>query len=252
MGASFRISRVFGIPIEINASWGIIFLLLTFLLSQEFGDSRLGWPVAQRWIVAGSLAILFFLSVLTHELSHSVLAKRQGIPVEGITLFIFGGVSRLSREPDGPWQEFIIAVIGPVSSLLLAVIFGVAWYLLGQGDSTLEVMLFLLAWSNLSLGVFNLLPGYPLDGGRVLRAAIWGLTGNHRKATRVAARGGQVLGATAVILGIVIGLKLEPINGIWIGIAGGFLFSVATAGLRDAKAGNDAPETEGAAQPQDA
>ena len=189
---------------------------------------------------------------MTHELSHSVLAKRQGIPVEGITLFIFGGVSRLSREPDGPWQEFIIAVIGPVSSLLLAVIFGVAWYLLGQGDSTLEVMLFLLAWSNLSLGVFNLLPGYPLDGGRVLRAAIWGLTGNHRKATRVAARGGQVLGATAVILGIVIGLKLEPINGIWIGIAGGFLFSVATAGLRDAKSGNDAPEIEGSAQPQDA
>ena len=175
MGASFRISRVFGIPIEINASWGIVFLLLTFLLSQEFGDSRLGWPVAQRWIVAGALAILFFVSVLTHELSHSVLAKRQGIPVEGITLFIFGGVSRLSREPDGPWQEFIIAVIGPVSSLLLAVIFGFAWYLLGQGDSTLEVMLFLLAWSNLRLCVFNLLPGYPLDGGRVLRAAIWGL-----------------------------------------------------------------------------
>ena len=145
MGASFRIGRVFGIPIEINASWGIVFLLLTFLLSQEFGDSRLGWPVAQRWTVAGSLAIFFFLSVLIHELSHSVLAKRQGIPVDGITLFIFGGVSRLSREPDGPWKEFIIAVIGPVSSLLLAGIFGVAWYLLGQGDSTLEVMLFLLA-----------------------------------------------------------------------------------------------------------
>lgn len=252
MGASFRICRMFGVPVEINASWGIVFLLLTFLLSQEFGDSKLGWPVAQRWTVAGALAIFFFLSVLTHELSHSILAKRQGIPVESITLFIFGGVSRLSREPECPWQEFIIAVIGPVSSLLLAGIFGVAWYLIGQGDSTLDVILFLLAWSNLSLGVFNLLPGYPLDGGRVLKAAIWGLTGNHRKATRVAARCGQVLGATAMILGIVIGLKLEPMDGIWIGIVGGFLFYVATAGLRDGKSGIDAPEIEGTAQPQDA
>ena len=137
-----------------------------------------------------AMTILFFLSVVAHELSQSVLAKRQGIPVHGITLFIFGGVSRLSREPDGPWKEFVIAVIGPVSSLLLAGIFGAAWYALGSGNSTLEVMLFLLAWSNFSLGVFNILPGYPLDGGRVLRAAIGGLTGSHRKSTLVSSRAG--------------------------------------------------------------
>ncbi|PKB66796.1 MAG: hypothetical protein BZY81_06345 [SAR202 cluster bacterium Io17-Chloro-G4] len=240
MGASFRIGRLLGIPIEINASWGIVFLLLTFLLAQEFGDSRLRWPVAQRWTVAIAMTVFFFMSVLAHELSHSVLAKRQGIPVHGITLFIFGGVSRLSREPDGPWKEFLIAVIGPVSSLILAGIFGGVWYALGSGDSTLEVMLILLAWSNFSLGVFNILPGYPLDGGRVLRAAVWGLTGSHTKATRVASRAGQALGAAAVVLGIVIGLMLEPLNGIWIAIVGSFLFSVATASLREARPGIEA------------
>ena len=245
MGASFRIGRVFGIPIEINASWGVVFLLLTFLLAQEFGDSRLRWPMAQRWSVAMAMTIFFFMSVLTHELSHSVLAKRLGIPVHGITLFIFGGVSRLSREPDGPWKEFMIAVIGPVSSLLLAAIFGGAWYALGRGNSTLEVMVFLLAWSNLSLGVFNILPGYPLDGGRVLRAAIWGLTGSYRRATQVAARAGQLIGAIAVLLGIAVGLMIEPVNGVWIAIVGSFLFSVATASLREGRSRVDAPGGRG-------
>ena len=245
MGASFRIGRVFGIPIEINASWGIVFLLLTFVLAQEFGDSRLRWPIAQRWTVAMAMTILLFMSVLAHELSHSVLAKRQGIPVHGITLFIFGGVSRLSREPDGPWKEFVIAVIGPVSSLLLAGIFGGVWYALGSGDSTLEIMLFLLAWSNFSLGVFNILPGYPLDGGRVLRAAIWGLTGNHRKATRAASRAGQAIGAIAVLLGIAVGVMIEPVNGVWIAIVGSFLLSVATASLRDGRSRIDAPGGRG-------
>ena len=252
MGSSFRIGRVFGIPIEINASWGVIFLLLTFVLAQAFGDSQLRWPVAQRWIVAMAMTILFFMSVLTHELSHSVLARRQGIPVHGITLFIFGGVSRLSREPEGPWKEFVIAVIGPVSSLLLAAIFGGAWYALGSGDSTLEVMLFLLAWSNLSLGVFNILPGYPLDGGRVLRAAIWAITGSHQRATRVAARAGQAIGAIAVLLGISIGVMIEPVNGVWIAIVGGFLFSLATGSLRDERSRGDAPGIEGAEAPRDA
>ena len=252
MGASFRICRVFGIPIEINASWGVIFLLLTFVLAQSFGDSQLRWPIAQRWTVAMAMAILFFMSVLIHELSHSVLARRQGIPVHGITLFIFGGVSRLSREPEGPWKEFIIAVIGPVASLLLAAIFGGVWYALGSGDSTLEVMLFLLAWSNLSLGLFNILPGYPLDGGRVLRSVIWAITGSHQRATHVASRAGQTIGAIAVLLGIAVGVMIEPINGIWIAIVGSFLFSVATASLRDERSSADAPDIEGAAAPRDA
>ena len=106
MGASLRLGKILGIPVEINASWLVVFLLLTFVLVQEFGEANLNWPVAQRWLVAMVMVVLFFTSVLIHELSHSVLAKRKGIPVQGITLFIFGGVSRLSREPDRPLTEF--------------------------------------------------------------------------------------------------------------------------------------------------
>ncbi len=233
MRASLRLGKVFGIPIEVNASWVLIFLLLTYILAQEFESARLGWPVAQRWSVATVMVMLFFLSVLAHELSHSVAAKRQGIPVQSITLFIFGGVSRLSREPGRPWNEFTIAVVGPLSSIFLSAVFGGLWYLLGTGDSILEVVLFLLAWTNLCLGVFNLLPGYPLDGGRILRAAVWGLTSSHRRATKAAIRSGQVIGALTVVLGVTLSIFADAVNGIWVALIGGFLFSVATASHRE-------------------
>lgn len=227
MGASLRLGRVFGIPIEIDISWVLVFLLLTYLLAGQFDDARLRWPVAQRWTVAMITVVLFFLSVLAHELSHSVMALSKGIPVRGITLFIFGGVSRLDREPQRPITEFMVAVVGPLLSIVLAVIFGAVWFLLGRGDSPVEVVLLLLAWTNLSLGVFNLVPGYPLDGGRLLRAGIWGITGNHRKATRIAAGMGQAVGVAMVIGGVSLAVFLEPVDGVWLGIVGMFLFSMA-------------------------
>ncbi len=232
MGASLRIGRVFGIPIEINISWAFVFLLLTVVLAQEFGRAHLDWPVAQRWLVAMAIVVLFFLSVLAHELSHSLLARHEGIPVRGITLFIFGGVSLLTREPDRPLTEFKVAAVGPLTSIVLAAVFGSVWYLLNPGDSIAGVMLFLLAWSNLSLGVFNILPGYPLDGGRVLRAAVWGLTGNHRWATRVAARTGETIGALTVLIGVLLGVFVNVVDGVWVAVIGSFLFSVATASYR--------------------
>ena len=232
MGASLRLGRILGIPVEINASWLVVFLLLTLVLVQEFGDANLDWPVAQRWLVAIGMVVLFFISVLIHELSHSVLARHKGIPVQGITLFIFGGVSRLSRQPDKPMTEFSVAVVGPVTSLLLAAVFGGIWFLLGSSDSTLGVILFLLAWANLTLGVFNILPGYPLDGGRVLRAAVWGLTGNHRRGTYVATRAGQAIGGLTVLMGVALGVFGNALDGVWIALVGGFLFYVATASYR--------------------
>ena len=219
--------RVFGIPIEVNISWVFVFLLLTFLLAGEFEDARLRWPVAQRWTVAMVTVVLFFLSVLAHELSHSVMAQRQGIPVRGITLFIFGGVSRLDREPQRPITEFVIALVGPLCSILLAVIFGGAWYLLGGGNSTFEVVLLLLAWTNLSLGVFNLVPGYPLDGGRLLRAGIWAMTGSYHRATQIAARSGQGVGGAMVLGGAFLAAWVDLVNGVWVAIVGTFLFSMA-------------------------
>jgi len=221
------LGRVFGIPIEIDISWVLVFLLLTYLLAGQFDDARLRWPVAQRWTVAMITVVLFFLSVLAHELSHSVMALSKGIPVRGITLFIFGGVSRLDREPQRPITEFMVAVVGPLLSIVLAVIFGAVWFLLGRGDSPVEVVLLLLAWTNLSLGVFNLVPGYPLDGGRLLRAGIWGITGNHRKATRIAAGMGQAVGVAMVIGGVSLAVFSEPVDGVWLGIVGMFLFSMA-------------------------
>jgi len=232
MGASLRLGKILGIPVEINASWLVVFFFLTFILAQEFGDANFNWPVAQRWLVAIVMVVLFFISVLIHELSHSVLARHNGIPVQGITLFIFGGVSRLGREPDRPMTEFSVAVVGPLTSLLLAAVFGGAWYLLGTPHSTLGVVLFLLAWANLSLGVFNILPGYPLDGGRVLRAVVWGLTGNHRRGTYVATRAGQAIGGLTVLLGVALGYFGNALDGVWIILVGAFLFSVATASYR--------------------
>tara|TARA_B100001245_G_C22482324_1_gene245827 strand:- start:21 stop:506 length:486 start_codon:yes stop_codon:yes gene_type:complete len=155
------------------------------------------------------------------------MALSKGIPVRGITLFIFGGVSRLDREPNRPIIEFVVALVGPLMSIALAMILGGVWYLLGRGDSSLEVVLMLLAWTNLSLGVFNLVPGYPLDGGRLLRAGIWGITGDHHRATRIAAGMGQAVGAAMVLGGLLLAVFLEPVDGVWLGLVGMFLFSMA-------------------------
>ena len=227
MAASLRLGRIFGIPVEVNVSWILVFLLLTYLLAGQFDDVRPHWTAAQTWSVAVVAVVLFFLSVLAHELSHSVMALSKGIPVGGITLFIFGGVSRLEREPQRPITEFVVALVGPLTSILLAGIFGGAWYLLGRGDSAPEMVLLLLAWTNLSLGVFNLVPGYPLDGGRLLRAGIWGITGDRRRATRIAAGMGQVVGGAMALGGVIIAVFWEPVDGVWLGVGGMFLFSMA-------------------------
>ena len=227
MGPSLQLGRIFGVPVEVNISWILVFLLLTHLLAGEFEDARLRWPMAQRWSVAMITVVLFFLSVLLHELSHSVMALSKGIPVRCITLFIFGGVSRLDKEPERPLIEFMVAAVGPLMSIALAAVLGGIWFLMGRGDSPVEVVLVLLMWTNLSLGVFNLVPGYPLDGGRLLRAGIWGLTGNHRKATRISSGMGLLVGGGMLLGGISLAVFLEPVDGAWLAIVGAFLFSMA-------------------------
>ena len=197
------------------------------MLANEFGNTYLRWSTAEQWLVAGVIVILFFISVLIHELSHSVTALKKGIPVQGITLFIFGGVSKLEREPHRPMIEFLVAVVGPLTSILLAGILGGLWFLIGHGNSSPEVVLLLLAWTNLTLGLFNLLPGYPLDGGRILRAAIWAITGSQRKATKIAARAGQVVAGLLTAGGVFLAIFVEPINGLWMVFVGVFLFMIA-------------------------
>ena len=236
MGKSLRVCRVFGIPVEINATWVIIFLLLTFLLVTRFDSSSLRWPATQQWAVAIITVILFFLSVLVHELSHSLVALSRGIRVRGITLFLFGGVSLLESEPERPWEEFLVAVVGPLTSIGLAAIAAGVLQYMSPGSwpwaprigSSAEMVAVLLAWWNLSVGLFNLLPGFPLDGGRVLRAVVWAGSGSHLTATRVAARCGQGVGVLLIMGGIYYAVSGNLMDGIWGAVIGAFLFSVAT------------------------
>ena len=237
MGKSLRLGRVFGIPVEINITWVIIFLLLTYLLVDQFSSSRPWWPVYQQWGVAMITVVLFFLSVLAHELSHSLVALSRGIPVLGITLFLFGGVSHLSREPDGPFEEFLISIVGPVTSLALAAAFGgiYIWVSPGSGfwslryASPLEMVAFLLAWSNLTVGIFNMIPGFPLDGGRVLRALVWAGSGSYLRGTQVAVRAGQGVGLLMIVGGVLLLVFWDNWKqGIWTAVIGFFLLSVAT------------------------
>ena len=174
MGPTVRVAKIFRIPIEIHFSWILVFLLITILLGNQFGHFHPTWTVLARWALASVISVLFFASVLSHELSHSIVAVRNGIPVQGITLFFFGGVSHLAHEARRPYIEFVITVVGPLSSILLAGIFGALWWFFRDSYASLEVTCRLLMSINLMLGVFNMLPGFPLDGGRVLRAVIWG------------------------------------------------------------------------------
>ena len=238
MGKSLRLCRVFGIPVEINITWVIIFLLLTYLLVNRLESQFPFWPVAQQWTVAIITVALFFLSVLAHELSHSLVALSRGIPVAGITLFIFGGVSHLAREPERPSEEFLISVVGPLTSLAIAVAAGGVFVWLNSGSSfwpsrvssPVEMVAFLLAWGNLMVGIFNMIPGFPLDGGRVLRAAVWAGSGSHLRATQVSARCGQAVGVLMMAGGVFYIVAWDNwIDGIWAAVIGFFLLSVATS-----------------------
>lgn len=232
MGASIRLGKIFGIPIEINVSWLLIFALITYMLANLFGQYQPNWAAVQRWSVASITSVLFFMSVLAHELTHSVVAERWGIPVRKITLFIFGGVSQLAHEARRPLVEFTIAVVGPLSSLALSGIFAGLWLLLRDTSSALGAVLYILAWVNLSLGIFNMLPGFPLDGGRVLRSAVWGMTGSYWRATQVAARAGQIVGLSMIGGGIGLMFFTGGFQGAWMALVGAFLFSAATTSYR--------------------
>jgi len=239
MGPTVRVLKIFGIPIEIHFSWIFIFLLITYLLGNQFGQFHSDWSVLGRWTLAFVISVLFFASVLAHELSHSLVAIRKGIPVQGITLFFFGGVSHLAHEARRPWLEFLITVVGPLSSILLAAVFGALWLLFRDMNSSLEVAFRLLMSINLMLGVFNMLPGFPLDGGRVLRSVIWGLSGNYWRATQVAVRAGQLIGGLIALGGGYLAVDYFHsfgISGIWMVLVGGFLFSAATATYRQERA----------------
>ena len=235
MGGNISLGRIFGIPLTISYSWFIILALVTFLLANRMGDRYPFWSSAEQWLVGAAATILFFASVLVHELSHSVVAINRGIPVKGITLFIFGGISHIGREARTPLVEFIIAGVGPLSSFVLGALFWGAYILFDGLNVYLAEMAITLAFINVSLAIFNLLPGFPLDGGRVLRSIIWGITGNYWRSTFLAARGGQIVAGLMILGGLAMLLLLREFQGIWLAAIGWFLLMAAGSSLSQFK-----------------
>lgn len=234
MPGSLTIARIFGIQVRVHSSWLFVFILVLLTFHTVFAENPF-WTEGQRWLAAGITTFLFFLSVLVHELSHSLVARRFSLPVHSITLFVFGGVANLRREPDDARAEFLMAAVGPATSFALG---GLAWVLLTASDAFLApgrvraiaVSIFeQIAAINVILAVFNLLPGFPLDGGRVLRSIIWGLRRDRRLATRVATWGGQLLAGALALWGVFQLIDRQFVGGSWSMLIAFFLYNAATA-----------------------
>jgi len=226
--ASFRLLRIAGIDIGIHYSWILIFILLTWSLAQGFFPSQYpGWSVATYWITGVVAVVFLFISVLLHELAHSLVARSRGLPVSSITLFILGGVSNLQEEPSKASVEFSMAIVGPVTSLIIA---GICWGLLQAvtaKSSPVGATLYYLALINVLLAGFNILPAFPLDGGRVLRSILWGTTNDLTKATNIAATVGRFFGWAMIAFGLFWLLTGNFLGGLWIAFIGWFLSSAA-------------------------
>lgn len=250
MNSGFKIGRIFGIQIKIDWSWLFILLLITWNLSTVFGQYHPDWGIATNWGVGLLAALLFFASVLAHELAHSLVARSQGIPVRSITLFLFGGVSNIQRDPDSPQSELAITIVGPLTSIVLGVVLTlVAGWMIGPAQINLGepgaliseqgVVTTILIWLgpiNILIGLFNLVPGFPLDGGRILRSVFWLATDNLHKATRWATWVGQAVAWAMIITGIamIFGVQIPflgggLLNGLWLAFIGWFLNSASAS-----------------------
>lgn len=221
------IGRIFGISIDLDYTWFLIVGLLAWLLAVSYYPAEFhNWTTGQYWLMGSVTAVMLFVSVLAHELAHSVVARRRGIAVPRITLFLFGGLSQIASEPSNAGDEFWIAVVGPLTSFALAAFF---WEIepLVAAMPQLFAMVKYLAFLNLILAAFNLFPGFPLDGGRVLRAAVWRITGNYRRATIAAAVTGRFFGFLLIFAGVWMALTGAFFNGLWTAFIGWYLESAA-------------------------
>ncbi len=228
---SFRLFAVRGIDVNIHISWLVVFALLTWSLAVGYFPNVIrGLDPAAAWVLAAVATVLLFASVLVHELSHSFVARSRGLQVDSITLFIFGGVSNLTSEPKDARTEFLVAVVGPIASFVIgAIALGITLLLT---DARLAALFGYLAVVNGLLGGFNLIPGFPLDGGRVLRSIAWGITHSLRRATEIAVGAGQIVGGLFILWGIVQVFSGNLVNGLWIAAIGWFLQNAASSSLR--------------------
>ncbi len=226
---TIRLGRILGIPVGLHYSWFIVFVLVTLSLVAQFATEHPEWASGISYSLGVVTSLLLFLSVLLHELGHSVVALRKGIRVRAITLFVFGGVAQIEREPSRPRDEFHIAVAGPVVSFLLAGVFSGFSRGVEALSEPLHVLGQWLGRINFLLAAFNLIPGFPLDGGRILRAALWRATGSYDRGTRLASAAGQGIAYLFIVAGVWIAFSGNFVSGLWMGFIGWFLLSAAQA-----------------------
>jgi len=232
MQAQIKLGRIFGIQIGLQYSWLIIALLVTLSLAGQFEAENPQWGGAAIWATAIVTSLLFFFAIVLHELSHAAVAKRRGLPVRSITLFALGGMAQMEKEPGDAKTEFWMAIVGPIASAIIgALCLLLAWALgsapTGTPTTPAVAMLMWLGAINIGLAIFNMIPGYPLDGGRVLRAIIWWSTGDAARSTRIASSVGQFVGFGFMVFGILRFVGGAGFGGLWIAFIGWFLFKAA-------------------------
>lgn len=232
MQAQMKLGRIFGVEIGLHYSWFIIALLITLSLAGHFRQHNPEWGDSLSWGLAVMTALLFFAAIVAHELSHAVVAKSRGLPVRSITLFALGGVAQIEKEAEDAKTEFWMGIVGPITSLVIGVIclgiaFVLGWTPPEFPSRPLPAMLMWLGYINIMLAVFNMIPGFPLDGGRVLRAIVWWITGDAKRATGIAARIGQLVAFGFIVFGVVRFFGGAGFGGLWIAFIGWFLLSAS-------------------------
>jgi Zn-dependent protease/predicted transcriptional regulator len=232
--SSIRLGKLFGIEIGLHYSWFLIALLITMSLGSQFQESHAEWGSTTIWALAVLTAILFFVTLLAHEMSHALVARARGLTTRAITLFALGGVAQIEKEPEDAKTEFLVGIVGPLSSAVIGLVsLGIAgalgWRLGATPDSPLRAMFVWLGYINLSLAAFNMIPGYPLDGGRILRSILWLASRDAVRATQRAAAVGKVIALLFIALGIFRFFGGAGFGGLWIAFIGWFLLQAATA-----------------------
>jgi Zn-dependent protease/predicted transcriptional regulator len=234
MRAHIKLGRIFGIAIGLHYSWIIIALLVTLSLRSQFAAVHPDWSPAVTWSTAVVTGLLFFVSILLHELSHAAVAKLRGLPVRAITLFALGGVAQIEKDAADAKTEFWMGIIGPIASVVIGIVclllsFLLGWNLTAEPSGPIAAMFMWLGVINIALAIFNMIPGFPLDGGRVLRAIVWWITGDGNRSTRIAAAVGQFVAFGFIIFGIWRFFSGAGFGGLWLAFIGWFLLEAARA-----------------------
>ena len=232
MKAQIKLGRIFGVEIGLHYSWFLIAVLITLSLAQQFQITNAAWSGGLRWGLALITAVLFFASIVAHELSHALVAKARGVPVRSITLFALGGVAQMERDAGDAKTEFWMGIIGPITSFVIGVVclllaLALGWTPPEMPVTPLAAMLMWLGVINVGLAIFNMVPGFPLDGGRVLRGLIWWITGDAKRATTIAARVGQVIAFLMIVYGVMQFFSGAGFSGLWLAFIGWFLLSAS-------------------------